>query len=52
MRMAHRRAHRRIWAVLAVVLPLLFLAMLTAILFYGPGKLSIDAFIRRHYMGR
>jgi putative oxidoreductase len=33
-------------------LPLLFLAMLTAILFYGPGKLSIDAFIRRHYMGR
>lgn len=33
-------------------LPVLFLAMLTAIVFYGPGKLSIDAFIRRQYMGR
>ena len=33
-------------------LPILFLAMLTALLFYGPGKLSIDAFIRRTYMGR
>ncbi len=33
-------------------LPVLFLAMLTAVLFYGPGKLSIDAFIRRKYMGR
>jgi putative oxidoreductase len=33
-------------------LPILFLAMLTALLFYGPGKLSIDAFIRRKYMGR
>lgn len=33
-------------------LPLLFLAMLTALLFYGPGKLSLDAFIRRRYMGK
>lgn len=33
-------------------LPILFLAMLTALLFFGPGKLSIDAFIRRRYMGR
>jgi putative oxidoreductase len=33
-------------------LPILFLAMLIALLFYGPGKLSIDAFIRRKYMGR
>jgi putative oxidoreductase len=33
-------------------LPILFLAMLTALLFYGPGKLSMDAFIRRKYMGR
>lgn len=33
-------------------LPVLFLAMLTALLFYGPGKLSIDAFVRRKYMGR
>ena len=33
-------------------LPALFLAMLIAIVFYGPGKLSIDAFIRRRYMGR
>ena len=33
-------------------LPMLFLAMLTAIVFYGPGKLSIDAFIRRRTMGR
>jgi len=33
-------------------LPVLFLAMLTAIVFYGPGKLSIDAFIRRRTMGR
>ncbi|MCC6716493.1 MAG: hypothetical protein IT555_01285 [Acetobacteraceae bacterium] len=28
MRMRHRRAHRRIWAVLALVLPALFLAAL------------------------
>jgi putative oxidoreductase len=33
-------------------LPVLFLAMLTAILFYGPGKLSVDALIRRKFMGR
>lgn len=33
-------------------LPVLFLAMLIAILFYGPGKLSLDAFIRRQYMGK
>jgi putative oxidoreductase len=33
-------------------LPVLFLAMLTALLFYGPGKLSIDAFVRRRYMGK
>ena len=33
-------------------LPVLFLAMITAILFYGPGKLSLDALIRRHYMGK
>lgn len=33
-------------------LPVLFLAMLAAVLFYGPGKLSIDAFIRRRYMGK
>lgn len=33
-------------------LPVLFLAMLTALLFYGPGKLSIDAFIGRRYMDR
>ena len=33
-------------------LPVLFLAMLTAIVFYGPGKLSIDAFIRRRTVGR
>ena len=33
-------------------LPVLFLAMLSGILFYGPGKLSLDAFIRRHYMGK
>jgi putative oxidoreductase len=33
-------------------LPILFLAMLTALLFFGPGKISIDAFIRRRYMGR
>ena len=33
-------------------LPVLFLAMLTALLFYGPGKLSLDAFIRRRYMGK
>lgn len=33
-------------------LPVLFLAMLTALLFCGPGKLSLDAFIRRRYMGK
>lgn len=33
-------------------LPVLFLAMLTALVFYGPGKLSIDAVIRRRYLGR
>lgn len=33
-------------------LPVLFLAMLTAILLYGPGKLSVDALIRRKFMGR
>jgi putative oxidoreductase len=32
-------------------LPVLFLAMLAAVLFYGPGKLSIDALIRRRHMG-
>jgi putative oxidoreductase len=33
-------------------LPVLFLAMLMAVLFFGPGKLSLDAFIRRQYMGK
>lgn len=33
-------------------LPVLFMAMLAALLFYGPGKLSLDALIRRRYMGR
>ena len=33
-------------------LTVLFLAMLTALLLYGPGKLSLDAFIRRRYMGK
>jgi putative oxidoreductase len=33
-------------------LPVLFLAMLIAVLFFGPGKLSLDAFIRRQYMGK
>ena len=33
-------------------LPVLFLAMLTALLIYGPGKLSLDAFIRRRYMAK
>ena len=33
-------------------LPVLFLAMLTALLFFGPGKLSLDALIRRKYMGK
>lgn len=33
-------------------LPVLFLAMLAALLFFGPGKLSLDALIRRKYMGR
>ncbi len=33
-------------------LPVLFLAMLVPLLFFGPGKLSIDAFIRRKYMGK
>jgi putative oxidoreductase len=32
-------------------LPVLFLAMLIPLVFMGPGKLSIDAFIRRQYMG-
>lgn len=33
-------------------LPILFLAMLAAILFYGPGKLGLDALIRRKYMAK
>ena len=33
-------------------LPVLFLAMLIPLVFFGPGKLSIDAFIRRKYMGK
>jgi putative oxidoreductase len=33
-------------------LPVLFIAMLTALLFHGPGRLSLDALIRRRYMGR
>ena len=33
-------------------LPVLFLAMLVPLLFFGPGKLSIDAFIRRKYIGK
>lgn len=32
-------------------LPVLFLAMLIPLLFWGPGKLSIDLLIRRKYMG-
>lgn len=37
MRMAHRRAHRRIWVVLAVALPILFL---TALALRGDGPLE------------
>lgn len=33
-------------------LPVLFLAMLIPLVFFGPGKLSFDAFIRRKYMGK
>lgn len=33
-------------------LPVLFLVMLIPLLFFGPGKLSVDAFIRRKYMGK
>ncbi len=33
-------------------LPVLFIGMLVPLLFFGPGKLSIDAFIRRKYMGK
>lgn len=33
-------------------LPVLFLAMLIPLVLFGPGKLCIDAFIRRKYMGR
>lgn len=33
-------------------LPVLFLAMLIPLVFFGPGKLSIDGFIRRKYMGK
>ena len=33
-------------------LPVLFLAMLIPLLFMGPGKLSVDALIRRYYMGK
>ncbi|HWR96518.1 MAG TPA: DoxX family protein [Arenimonas sp.] len=33
-------------------LPVLYLAMLTALLLFGPGKLSLDALLRRKFMGR
>jgi putative oxidoreductase len=33
-------------------LPVLFLAMLIPLVFFGPGKLSVDTFIRRRYMGK
>jgi putative oxidoreductase len=33
-------------------LPVLFLVMLIPLVFFGPGKLSIDTFIRRNYMGK
>lgn len=33
-------------------LPVLFLAMLIPLVFWGPGKLSIDAAFRRKYMGK
>jgi putative oxidoreductase len=33
-------------------LPVLFLSMLISLVFFGPGKLSVDTFIRRKYMGK
>jgi putative oxidoreductase len=33
-------------------LPVLFLAMLVPLVFFGPGKLSLDALLRKKYMGR
>lgn len=33
-------------------LPVLFLAMLIPLVFFGPGKLSVDTFIRRKFMGK
>lgn len=33
-------------------LPVLFMAMLAALLLFGPGKLSLDALLRRRFMGR
>lgn len=33
-------------------LPVLFMAMLAALLLFGPGKLSLDALLRRKFMGR
>lgn len=33
-------------------LPLLFLAMLLPLVFYGPGKLSLDAWIARRCLGK
>ena len=33
-------------------LPLLFLAMLLPLVFYGPGKLSLDAWIARRFLGK
>jgi putative oxidoreductase len=33
-------------------LPVLFLAMLIPLVFFGSGKLSIDGFIRRKYVGK
>ncbi len=33
-------------------LPLLFLAMLLPLVFYGPGKLSLDAWISRRCLGK
>lgn len=33
-------------------LPVLFLAMLVPLVFSGAGKLSVDALIRRYYMGK
>ena len=33
-------------------LPLLFMAMLLPLIFYGSGKLSLDAWIARRYLGK